>query len=106
MGPAPSQNKAKALALLASRVHQAQVSAFEQSRRSTRSALLGSGDRSERIRTYNIPQDRCTDHRIGVSIPVNDMLRTGVGLDPLLDALQEYARRERIEEFLRHQQEQ
>jgi peptide chain release factor 1 len=57
------KNKAKALKLLAARVRNFQREADELQRGETRSSLMGGGDRSERIRTYNYPQDRVTDHR-------------------------------------------
>lgn len=57
------KNKDKALKLIAARVRQAQREEEERKRGATRSSLLGGGDRSERIRTYNYPQDRVTDHR-------------------------------------------
>ena len=57
------KNKEKALKLIAARVRKAQREAEERERGATRSNLLGGGDRSERIRTYNYPQDRVTDHR-------------------------------------------
>jgi len=57
------KNKAKALKLIAARVRDRQRAEAEQARGATRSSLLGGGDRSERIRTFNYPQDRVTDHR-------------------------------------------
>ena len=54
---------------------------------STRKSLIGSGDRSERIRTYNFPQSRCTDHRIGFTLHSLPQIMEG-NLDPLIAELQ------------------
>lgn len=71
------KNKAKALKLIAARVRDAERSKTERERGDARSALMGGGDRSERIRTYNYPQDRVTDHRCKESLH---------GIAPLLGA--------------------
>lgn len=62
------KNKAKAMALLQSKILTAKQSAQAQEQAQTRKSLVGSGDRSERIRTYNFPQGRVTDHRIGLTL--------------------------------------
>ncbi|VFP83172.1 peptide chain release factor 1 [Candidatus Erwinia haradaeae] len=62
------KNKAKALSVLASRIHAAEKTRCQQEEASTRRNLLGSGDRSDRNRTYNFPQGRITDHRINLTI--------------------------------------
>lgn len=62
------KNKAKAMALLAARLNTAQQEAAAQEQASERKNLVGSGDRSERIRTYNYPQGRVTDHRINLTL--------------------------------------
>ncbi|SEG75958.1 peptide chain release factor 1 [Marinobacterium lutimaris] len=62
------KNRAKAMGLLASRLQQAEMDRHNAAQASTRKSLVGSGDRSERIRTYNFPQGRVTDHRINLTI--------------------------------------
>ncbi|MEA3304882.1 MAG: peptide chain release factor-like protein, partial [Patescibacteria group bacterium] len=80
------QNKAKAMDVLASRIIAAEEEKKMAEDRDARKSMVGSGDRSEKIRTYNFPQDRVTDHRIGMS--VNNI--TGVmdgNIEPILDKL-------------------
>ncbi|WP_432696743.1 peptide chain release factor 1 [Marinobacterium sp. YM272] len=62
------KNRAKAMGLLASRLQQAEMDRHNAAQASTRKSLVGSGDRSERIRTYNFPQGRVTDHRINLTL--------------------------------------
>ena len=62
------QNKDKALAMLRAKLYRMQKDAMDEQRASTRRSQVGSGDRSEKIRTYNYPQSRVTDHRIGFSV--------------------------------------
>ena len=81
-------NKAKALQVLMARVYEAKRVELESSRSQDRRAQIGSGDRSERIRTYNFPQDRVTDHRVGVSVFGMADMFAGELLDTLLDALE------------------
>ncbi len=80
------RNKAQALAVLAARLHDAQLRAQQAAEAATRKSLIGSGDRSERIRTYNFPQGRVTDHRINLTLYKLDAVMEGE-LDELLDAL-------------------
>jgi peptide chain release factor 1 len=80
------KNKAQALAILAARIKDQQVSAQEARVAAERKLLVGSGDRSERIRTYNFPQGRVTDHRINLTLYKIAALMDG-DLDELLDGL-------------------
>jgi peptide chain release factor 1 len=80
------KNREKALGVLAARIRDKQVSEQQAKTASTRKSLIGSGDRSQRIRTYNFPQGRVTDHRINVTLHKLDRIMDGE-LDELLDAL-------------------
>ena len=62
------KNKAKALKVLRTRLYEAERERLASERSGTRKAMVGSGDRSERIRTYNVPQGRVTDHRINLTL--------------------------------------
>ncbi|WP_437190946.1 peptide chain release factor 1 [Planctomicrobium sp. SH527] len=89
------KNKAKAMRVLRSRILEAQQRKAAEERASQRRTLIGSGDRSERIRTYNFPQGRCTDHRIGLTIYKLDQIMMG-GLDELIASMLEFDRQERL----------
>ncbi len=80
------KNKAKAMALLASRLNSAQQEQAAASQASERKSLVGSGDRSERIRTYNYPQGRVTDHRINLTLYKLDEVMEGA-LDEVVQPL-------------------
>ncbi|MCH8553005.1 MAG: peptide chain release factor 1 [Natronospirillum sp.] len=81
------KNRAKAMALLASRLEQAQKDSAVQEQASQRRSLVGSGDRSERIRTYNFPQGRVTDHRINLTLYKLDEVITGGKLEEVIHPL-------------------
>ena len=81
------KNKARAMAVLAARIKDQQVREQNQKTAAERKSLIGSGDRSERIRTYNFPQSRVTDHRINLTLYSLDQVMEGRGLDQLVDAL-------------------
>jgi peptide chain release factor 1 len=80
------RNKAQALSVLAARIKDVQTREQQQSIASTRKDLIGSGDRSERIRTYNFPQGRVTDHRINLTLYKIDAIMDGE-LDDVVSAL-------------------
>ncbi len=80
------RNKAQALSVLAARLKDMQVREQQQKIASTRKSLIGSGDRSERIRTYNFPQGRVTDHRINLTLYKIDAIMDG-DLDELIAGL-------------------
>jgi peptide chain release factor 1 len=80
------KNKEKALAVLAARIKDRQQREQQAKTASTRKLLIGSGDRSERVRTYNFPQNRVTDHRINLTLHKIDRIMDGE-LDELIDAL-------------------
>jgi peptide chain release factor 1 len=80
------RNKAQAMSVLAARIKDAQVRQQQQQIASTRKSLIGSGDRSERIRTYNFPQGRVTDHRINLTLYKLQMVMDG-DLGELIGAL-------------------
>jgi peptide chain release factor 1 len=80
------KNREKALGVLAARIRDKQEREQQAKTASTRKSLIGSGDRSERIRTYNFPQGRVTDHRINLTLYKIDRIMDGE-LDELLDAL-------------------
>jgi peptide chain release factor 1 len=67
-GRSQHKNKAQAMSVLASRILDAQQQAQQKEQASTRKELVGSGDRSQRIRTYNYPQGRITEHRINLTL--------------------------------------
>ena len=80
------KNRAKAMNLLASRLLDAERTKQEAERAATRKKLVGSGDRSERIRTYNFPQGRVTDHRINLTLYQLERVIEG-DLDPIIGPL-------------------
>ena len=81
------KNKAKALKILRSRIYEEERREREQERASSRKEQVGSGDRSERIRTYNFPQGRISDHRINLTLyKINEVLMEGK-LDEFIDPL-------------------
>jgi len=84
------KNKAKAMKVLRSRVLEQEQARLDSERASERRAQVGSGERSEKIRTYNFPQSRVTDHRAGITLHQLDTIVEG-DLDALLDAVHSYA---------------
>jgi peptide chain release factor 1 len=81
------KNKAKALRVLRARLYERERAERDAERAASRRGQVGSGDRSERIRTYNFPQGRCTDHRINLTLYKLDKVLNGEALDEIIDAL-------------------
>lgn len=85
-GRSQHKNKAQALSVLAARIHDKQMRAHHAEQAATRKSLVGTGERSERIRTYNFPQGRVTDHRINLTLYKMDQIMDG-DIDELCSAL-------------------
>lgn len=81
------KNRAKAMQVLRARLFEAERERADSERAADRKSQVGSGDRSERIRTYNFPQGRVTDHRINLTLHKLEKILTGDGLDEMVDAL-------------------
>ena len=81
------KNRAKAMKILRARLYDAERARVESERAAARKGQVGSGDRSERIRTYNFPQGRVTDHRINLTLYKLDRVMAGEALDEVIDAL-------------------
>ena len=81
------KNKAKAMKVLRSRIYERQRAEKDAERAAQRRGQVGSGDRSERVRTYNFPQGRVTDHRVNLTLYKIDKVMLGEALDEIVDAL-------------------
>jgi peptide chain release factor 1 len=92
------KNLAKALRVLKSRVYDAKQQAEVKKRADERKSLVGSGDRSQRIRTYNFPENRVTDHRIGLTLYKLDQIIAGE-MQMVTDGLIEYDRQQLRDAF-------
>ncbi len=90
------KNRAKAMKVLRARLYEAERSKKDAERAAARKSQVGTGDRSERIRTYNFPQGRVTDHRIGLTLHKIDKVMEGEALDELIDALVTHDEAERL----------
>ena len=91
------KNRAKAMRVLRSRLYDLEEAKKQKERADARRSMVGSGDRSERIRTYNFPQNRVTDHRINLTLYKLDTIIEG-DLDELIDALRLAAGEEALKE--------
>ena len=89
------KNKAQAMRVLRSKLFELERSRIHEERAAERKSQVGSGDRSERVRTYNFPQNRCSDHRLGQNFSLEQVMAGR--LAPILEALEEKDRTERIE---------
>ena len=92
------KNKAKAMAVLRSRLYDLQLAKQREEQSAERRTMVGAGDRSEKIRTYNFPDNRVTDHRIGVTIHNVPAVLEGQ-IDALIDALQMADRADRLHDL-------
>ncbi len=90
------KNKAKGMRVLRSRLYELKKAEEEAKRAAERRGQTGSGDRSERVRTYNFPQDRCTDHRLGKNFALGDVIDGK--LDKLIGELVEYAKQQDLQD--------
>jgi peptide chain release factor 1 len=89
------KNRAKAERVLRSRLYEMELEKQQAALGAERRSMVGSGDRSEKIRTYNFPQNRVTDHRIGLTLHQLDFVMDG-RLDPIVDALTTYYQTEKL----------
>ena len=91
------KNKAKALRVLRSRLYEIEIEKQQAQNSADRKTMVGTGDRSEKIRTYNFPQNRVTDHRIGMTIHQLDLFMQG-RIEALLDALTTFYQTEKLKQ--------
>jgi peptide chain release factor 1 len=89
------KNKAKAMRVLKARLYEIEQEKAEEALTEERRKMVGSGDRSEKIRTYNFPQNRVTDHRIGLTVHQLPSILEGA-LDPLIEPLADHERAEAL----------
>jgi peptide chain release factor 1 len=94
------KNKAKALKILRSRLLDQEQARLDSERSAERKSQVGSGDRSERIRTYNFPQNRITDHRIDLTLYKLDRIVEGEALDEVLSALSAHFQAEALQQAM------
>jgi peptide chain release factor 1 len=90
------KNKERAMRILRSRIYEAQQEKLHRERSEARKGLIGSGGRNDRIRTYNFPQNRVTDHRINLTMHSLDTVIAGQ-MEDLVQALREYDKKKRLE---------
>jgi peptide chain release factor 1 len=91
------KNRAKAMRVLRSRLYEMELEKQQEKIGAERRSMVGSGDRSEKIRTYNFPQNRVTDHRIGFTLHQLDQVMEGK-LEPFVDALTNYYQTQKLQE--------
>ncbi len=90
------KNRAKARRIMTARLFDHHQQAVDKERSAARKSMIGSGDRSQRVRTYNYPQNRVSDHRINLDLYALEKVLQGE-LDPLIEALQTYDKEQRLE---------
>ncbi len=91
------KNRAKALRVMRSRLYELELEKQQAAIGAERRSMVGSGDRSEKIRTYNFPQNRLTDHRIGLTLHQLDLVMEG-RIDAIVDALTSHYQAEKLEQ--------
>jgi peptide chain release factor 1 len=91
------KNRAKAMKVLLSRLYEIELEKQQEQIGAERRSMVGSGDRSEKIRTYNFPQNRVTDHRIGLTLHQLDLIMDG-NLEPITEALITYYQAEKLKQ--------
>ena len=91
------KNREKGMRVLRSRLYEIEMEKQQQALAKERKAMVGSGDRSEKIRTYNFPQNRLTDHRIGFTIHQLDAVMDGK-IQPLIEALITHYQAEKLKQ--------
>ena len=92
------QNREQAMRLLRARLYEIELEKQQSENAAEKRSQLGTGDRSEKIRTYNFPQNRVTDHRIGLTLQKLDTILSGK-LDEVVDALVLYDQTQKLEEL-------
>ena len=90
------KNRAKAMRVLRSRLYEIELEKQQAAIGAERRSMVGTGDRSEKIRTYNFPQNRLTDHRVGLTLHQLDLIMDGK-LDTIFDALTSYYQTEKLQ---------
>jgi len=91
------KNRAKAMRVLRSRLYEIELEKQQEQLGAERRSMVGTGDRSEKIRTYNFPQNRVTDHRIGLTLHQLDIVMDG-RLDPIIEALTTHYQTEKLKQ--------
>jgi peptide chain release factor 1 len=90
------KNRAKAMRVLRSRLYEIELEKQQAAIGAERKSMVGTGDRSEKVRTYNFPQNRLTDHRIGLTLHQLDLIMDG-RMDPIVDALTQHYQAEKLQ---------
>ena len=93
------KNREKAMKVLRSRLYELEIEKKDKERAQDRKSQVGTGDRSERIRTYNYPQNRVTDHRIGLTLHKLEQVLEGTALDEMIDSLNTHFQAEKLKEL-------